>query len=98
MTDCRPHHLVTEHDLFYLRSILRNLDELRQISMDQVEVTGYGLANAVLEDNRDWLDCFIRRFCDTCPKCGAEMFRDEEVGAWVCPDDDCGIAVFDEVG
>jgi uncharacterized Zn finger protein (UPF0148 family) len=35
---------------------------------------------------------------DTCPKCGAEMFRDEEVEAWVCPNDDCGVAVFDEPG
>jgi hypothetical protein len=55
----------TEHDLFYLRSILRNLDELRQVSMEQVEAVGYGVANEALEDNRDWLDCFIARFCDT---------------------------------
>jgi hypothetical protein len=53
---------MTEHDLFYLRSILRSLDELRQISMKQVEEGGYGTANEALEDNRDWLDCFIARF------------------------------------
>jgi hypothetical protein len=50
-----------ERDLFYLRSILRNLDELRQISMEQVEEIGYGVANESLEDNRDWLECFIAR-------------------------------------
>jgi hypothetical protein len=48
---------MTEHDLFYLRSILHNLDEFRQISLEQ-----YGIANDALEDNRDWLDCFIARF------------------------------------
>jgi hypothetical protein len=53
---------MTEHDLFYLRSILRNLDELRQISMELVEAVGYGVANEALADNRDWLDCFIARF------------------------------------
>jgi hypothetical protein len=51
---------MTERDLFYLRSILRNLDELRQISM--LDEIGYGVANETLEDNRDWLDCFIARF------------------------------------
>jgi hypothetical protein len=61
MTACRPHHLVTESDLYYLRSILRNLDELRELSMTQVEAIGYGVANDALEDNRDWLDCFIAR-------------------------------------
>jgi hypothetical protein len=53
---------MTEHDLFYLRSILRNLDELRRILTEPVAVIGYGVANEALEDNRDWLDCFIARF------------------------------------
>lgn len=61
-TACRPHHLVTEHDLYYLRSILRNLDELREFSMEQVETTGHGVANDAPEDNRDWLNYFIARF------------------------------------
>jgi hypothetical protein len=30
--------------------------------MKQVEEVGYGIANESLEDNRDWLDCFIARF------------------------------------
>jgi len=40
---------------------MRNLDELRQISMKQIEVVGYGVADEALEDNRDWLDNFIAR-------------------------------------
>jgi hypothetical protein len=56
---------MTESDLFYLRSILRNLDELRQISM--LDEIGYGVANEALEDNRDWLDCFIARATAAAP-------------------------------
>lgn len=59
---CRPHHLLTEEDLYYLRSILRNLDELREVSLGQIGTVGYGLANEALEDNRDWLDCFVARW------------------------------------
>jgi hypothetical protein len=61
-TACRPHHLISYTDLYYLQSILRNLDELSEISMKQVETGGYGLANDMLADNRDWLGCFIARF------------------------------------
>lgn len=54
-------HLISEHDVYYLRSILHNLDELRQVTMDQIAIVGYSIAIDVLEDNRDWLDCFITR-------------------------------------
>ncbi len=63
----KPLHCVTEHDLFYLRSILRNLDELRQVSIAQVESAGYGVEHEALEDNRNWLHCFIARFVDATP-------------------------------
>lgn len=59
MSDRRPP--VTDSDLFYLRSILHNLDELREISMNQIEAAGYGVANETVDDNRDWLDCFVAR-------------------------------------
>lgn len=62
--NAQPNTTVSDNDLFYLRSILRNLDELREVSANMVEVTGYGVANDVLEDNRDWLDCFIARFAN----------------------------------
>src|SRR5690349_12661667 len=50
---------LTESDLFYLRSIKRSLDQLVQVSDSLAETCGYGIANAALDDNRDWLDCFI---------------------------------------
>ncbi len=61
-TACRPHHHVSENDLYYLRSIQRNLQELHELAMKRAETIGYGLANEALADNRDWLDCFIARF------------------------------------
>lgn len=47
----------THRDLYYLRSIKRNLDELR--GLINASPTIYGLADVTLDDNRDWLDCFI---------------------------------------
>ena len=45
--------MITEHDLYYLRSILRNLREIRKIA------DGLSLGGVALADNIDWLDCFI---------------------------------------
>lgn len=50
---------LSQHDLFYLRSIKRNLDELNGLSASMAEATGYGTADAALDDNRNWLNCFI---------------------------------------
>ena len=47
--------MLTDNDLFYLRSILRHLREVRRI------VEGASLGGEVLADNIDWLDCFIDR-------------------------------------
>jgi hypothetical protein len=47
----------THHDLYYLRSIKRNLDELRGVLNARPAI--YGLAGMTLDDNRNWLDCFI---------------------------------------
>lgn len=51
--------VLTDNDLFYLRLIKRNLEELRMLSHAVAEATGYGVANAALDDNLNWLDCFI---------------------------------------
>jgi hypothetical protein len=44
---------MTDNDLFYLRSILRNLKEFRDYARP------LSLSDEVLSDNIDWLDCFI---------------------------------------
>jgi hypothetical protein len=44
---------MSEDDLFYLRSILGHLRELRSV------VEGASLGGEALADNIDWLDCFI---------------------------------------
>lgn len=51
----------SEDDLNHLRSIQRNLADLKVAADIMVETTGFGLANDVLADNRDWLDCFIEK-------------------------------------
>lgn len=47
---------MSEQDLHYLRSILRNL---REIQMRSRTSSGPSLGGEVLADNIDWLDCFI---------------------------------------
>jgi hypothetical protein len=46
--------MLGEDDLYYLRSILRQLRELRRAVK-----RGPSLGGEVLADNIDWLDCFI---------------------------------------
>jgi hypothetical protein len=46
-------NMITESDLYYLRSILGNLREVRAV----VEFASLG--GEALADNVDWLDCFI---------------------------------------
>lgn len=48
---------MTEHDLCYLRSILRQLRALRSF-LDNGPVPP-SLPGQALADNIDWLDCFI---------------------------------------
>jgi len=48
---------VTESDLHYLRSILRQLREVRSWMKE-----GPTLGGEVLADNIDWLDCFIDKY------------------------------------
>jgi hypothetical protein len=45
---------MNENDLYYLRSILRHLQEVRSLLIE-----GPSLGGEVLADNIDWLDCFI---------------------------------------
>jgi hypothetical protein len=42
-----------ENDLYYLRSILRQLQEIRGAAKE------HSLGLEALADNIDWLDCFI---------------------------------------
>lgn len=48
-----------ENDVYYLRSILRHLREVRTY----MNKTGRGptLGGEVLTDNIDWLDCYISK-------------------------------------
>lgn len=50
---------LSDNDLYYLRSIKRNLDDLHEIMPELIEQGGPCLGGEVLADNRDWLDCFI---------------------------------------
>lgn len=45
---------MTEHDLYYLRSILGNLRQFRKALDNEAS-----LGDEVLSDNIDWLNCFI---------------------------------------
>jgi hypothetical protein len=47
---------VSDGDLHYLRSILRNVRELYSLV-----ATDVSLRSEALADNIDWLDCFINR-------------------------------------
>lgn len=48
-------YVLTDHDLYYLKSIQRQMDASALIDSDK----GLTLANEVAADNRDWLDSFI---------------------------------------
>lgn len=48
---------LTKNDLYYLRSIKRQLEEVRAIANN----VGLSLSYMALSDNIDWLDCFIDR-------------------------------------
>jgi hypothetical protein len=48
---------LSDNDLYYLRSILRNLGELQSVAhMSTIQPS---LGGEALADNIDWLDCFI---------------------------------------
>ena len=52
---------MTEHDLYYLRSILRHLREVRKYTERHGRVLP-SLGGEALSDNIDWLDCFIDKY------------------------------------
>lgn len=47
---------LTDSDIYYLRSILANLKEVKEA---MANLSALGLGNEALADNIDWLDCFI---------------------------------------
>lgn len=47
---------VTESDLYYLRSILRQLTTVKESLAD---IESFSLGGLAFADNVDWLDCFI---------------------------------------
>jgi hypothetical protein len=49
---------MTEADLYYLRSILHYLQEVRGALAD---TAAFSLGGEALNDNIDWLDCFIEK-------------------------------------
>jgi len=52
---------MSDDELHYLRSILRNLREFRAVCDGE----GSMLGHEVLADNIDWLDCFVDRHVRT---------------------------------
>ena len=50
-------YLLTDNDLYYLRSIYSNITEFKKL----VNETSFGptLGGEILADNWNWLDCFI---------------------------------------
>jgi len=49
--------ILSENDVYYLKSIERELKELAEI----VDINDSALGQEVLYDNLDWLDCFIEK-------------------------------------
>ncbi|MGY4621992.1 hypothetical protein ACVWZ4_007219 [Bradyrhizobium sp. USDA 4472] len=49
----------TDNELYYLRSILRSLEQLKELSDEQVTWLGPSIGSEVLADNINWLDCLI---------------------------------------
>ena len=47
---------LSDNDLYYLRSIKRQLDEVKEALAD---TAAFSLGSMALADNLDWLDCFI---------------------------------------
>jgi len=47
---------LSDNDLYYLRSIHRQMAEFKEMLADTAQFTLAGMAYA---DNLDWLDCFI---------------------------------------
>ena len=47
---------LSDNDLYYLRSIKRQLDEVKEALAD---TAAFSLGGMALADNLDWLDCFI---------------------------------------
>lgn len=47
---------LTESDLYYLRSIQRQLEMVKESLADE---TAFSLGGMAFADNVDWLDCFI---------------------------------------
>lgn len=60
--------ILTDNDIYYLKSIKKNLDELKAFTDMTAELKGFGLVNVVHADNRDWLDCFIDKHERSLPK------------------------------
>lgn len=50
---------VTDQELYYLRSIYRSLEEMRDLSADVMADYGPSIGSEVLFDNMNFLDCFI---------------------------------------
>lgn len=49
---------MSANDLYYLRSILR---QLREVQGALADTAAFSLGGEALADNIDWLDCFIER-------------------------------------
>lgn len=52
---------LSDADLYYLRSILNTLQEMRDATVMDTVNYGWSLGDEALADNTDWLDCFIEK-------------------------------------
>ena len=50
---------LTEQEIYYLRSILRNLEQFKGLVDEQTSILGPSIGSEVLADNINWLDCFV---------------------------------------
>lgn len=74
--------------IYYLKSILRQLQEFREIATTAEGFNGPTLASEALADNIDWLDCHIDALERETPKDRARIHL------WWSEDGECG---FDEI-
>lgn len=51
--------MTDDKELYYLKSILRSLQEWQKLAHEVVELTGPSIASEVLADNVNWLECHI---------------------------------------
>lgn len=50
---------LTDQEIYYLRSIQKNLEQFKELADEQTSLLGPSIGSEVLADNLNWLDCFV---------------------------------------